>query len=118
VSRLPALILFPLLLAPLMLCTLGATARATLNVCNKTAHAASVAVGFFNGKAWSSVGWWTVAAGGCESLIKEPLNARYYYLYAAQQDVGGAWAAIVPSASRADASKSRVAVIASIKVTR
>lgn len=90
-SRLPALILFPLLLAPLMLCTLGATARATLNVCNKTAHPASVAVGFFNGKAWSSAGWWPIAAGGCESLIKEPLNARYYYLYAAQQDVGGAW---------------------------
>jgi len=70
---------------------LASSAHAALNVCNKTAHAASVAVGFFNGKAWGSAGWWTVSAGACESVIKVPLNARYYYLYAAHQEVGGAW---------------------------
>jgi uncharacterized membrane protein len=91
VSRFPPLILSPLLVAPLMAGTFPAPADASLNVCNKTAHPASVAVGFFNGKAWSSAGWWTVSAGGCESVIKEPLNARYYYLYATHLDVGGAW---------------------------
>jgi len=91
VSRFLSLILVPLLVVPFMAGTFPASANAALTVCNKTAHPASVAVGFFSGKTWSSAGWWTVSAGGCEGVIKEPLNARYYYLYAAHLDVGGAW---------------------------
>jgi uncharacterized membrane protein len=91
VSRFLSLILLPLLAATPMAGVLPDSAYASLTVCNKTAHAAAVAVGFFNGKIWGSAGWWTVAAGGCESVIKEPLNGRYYYLYAAHEDVGGSW---------------------------
>ncbi len=66
-------------------------AESALRVCNKTDHAASVAIGFFDGKDWSSQGWWTVAPAGCSELVGGSLNARYYYLYAIHQDVGGAW---------------------------
>jgi uncharacterized membrane protein len=66
-------------------------AAAKLAVCNKTMHAASLALGFFNGKNWGSAGWWTVAAGSCTALIDEPLNGRFYYVYAEHHDVGGAW---------------------------
>jgi uncharacterized membrane protein len=66
-------------------------AAAKLSVCNKTAHTASLALGFFDGKNWGSTGWWTVAAGSCTALIEEPLNGRFYYVYAEHHDVGGAW---------------------------
>jgi len=68
-----------------------APAEAALSVCNKTAHVALVALGFYDGKVWGSTGWWTVAAGACTRIVDEPLVARYYYLYAVHQDIGGAW---------------------------
>ena len=52
-------------------------------VCNKTTHDAKVALGRFDGFAWTSRGWWTLAAGRCTILLTKPLDARYYYLYAA-----------------------------------
>ena len=66
-------------------------AHANLRICNKTAHAVSIALGFFDGREWSSQGWWTVSPSGCNELISGALNARYYYLYAIHQEVGGAW---------------------------
>lgn len=66
-------------------------AAARFSVCNKTAHATSVALGFFNGKEWESSGWWKVAAGSCAALIEEPLLGRFYYVYAEHDDLGGAW---------------------------
>jgi uncharacterized membrane protein len=69
----------------------SAPAYAGLTVCNKTEHAASVALGYYDGKEWSSAGWWHVAAGNCAALLKEALNARYYYIYAEHQEVGGGW---------------------------
>jgi len=66
-------------------------AAAAFAVCNKTERAASVAIGYFDGKEWGSAGWWQVAAGDCMELIREPLVARYYYLYAFQEEIGGAW---------------------------
>jgi uncharacterized membrane protein len=73
----------------LAVCTLPAAAK--FSVCNKTTHTASLAFGFFDGKNWGSAGWWTVAAGSCAALTEEPLSARFYYVYAEHQDVGGAW---------------------------
>jgi uncharacterized membrane protein len=61
-------------------------AQATFAVCNKAKHAANVAFGRFNGTDWMSEGWWTVAAGKCARLLADPLDARYYYLFA---DDGG-----------------------------
>jgi uncharacterized membrane protein len=69
--------------------TLAAAAK--FSVCNRTAHAASLAFGFFDGKNWGSAGWWTVAAGSCAALLEGPLSARFYYVYARHQGVGGAW---------------------------
>lgn len=70
---------------------LTAPAHAALSVCNKTTHPASVALGFYDGTNWSSTGWWTVPAGDCTRVVDAPLIARYYYLYAVHQDIGGAW---------------------------
>src|SRR3569832_1714740 len=63
-------------------------AYATLNVCNKAKHPARVALGRFDGRAWASEGWWTVAPGKCAVLIKTPLDARYYYLYGTDTNSG------------------------------
>ena len=87
---------FPALLLAFVLAqfwaVLGAApAHAAFSVCNKTAHAASVALGYYDGREWSSSGWWTVQAGRCTRFINDPLPARYYYLYATHHEVGGAW---------------------------
>ena len=79
------------LLAAAFLALAAAPADAHLRVCNKTEHAATVALGFFDGKTWSSQGWWTVPSSGCAELVKDALNARYYYLYAIHQEIGGTW---------------------------
>jgi uncharacterized membrane protein len=83
-------LIFPALIATL----LGGTihpAAARFSVCNKTARPTSVALGFFNGKEWASSGWWKISAGDCAALIEEPLLARFYYVYAKPEDLGGAW---------------------------
>ncbi|HEY2071310.1 MAG TPA: DUF1036 domain-containing protein [Rhizomicrobium sp.] len=66
----------------------SAPAQARLALCNKTAHPARVALGRFDGTAWGSEGWWTVAPGKCETLIGPALLARYYYLYASDGGSG------------------------------
>lgn len=83
-----------LLFAVLMLLAgnaLGAgPAEAALNVCNKTALPARVAMGRFDGTNWTSQGWWTLQPGSCAGLLTGPLDARYYYLYATD-GAGGTW---------------------------
>lgn len=64
---------------------------AGFSVCNNTEFAASVSFGFFDGEEWGSQGWWRVEAGGCTELLSDPLIARYYYLYAVHEEIGGAW---------------------------
>jgi uncharacterized membrane protein len=89
-TSVPLLLAIPALAGSLVAAsTLPAAAK--LSVCNKTAHTASLALGFFDGKNWGSTGWWMVAAGSCTALIEEPLNGRFYYVYAEHHDVGGAW---------------------------
>jgi len=77
----------PLLAAVMALVLPAGAAHAAFNVCNKTALPARVAIGRFDGTAWTSQGWWTVKARSCAGLLTGPLDARYYYLYAT---VGGA----------------------------
>ena len=69
---------------------LAAPARAGLSVCNKGKLPARVALGRFDGKDWSSEGWWTIAPATCADVIKAPLNARYYYLYGTDT-ASGVW---------------------------
>jgi len=56
-------------------------ADAGFAVCNKANLPAKVAIGRFDGKAWRSQGWWTIAPKKCQTLLSGPLDARYYYLY-------------------------------------
>jgi len=79
------------ILAFALLLAAAPQAQAAFRICNKTAHAVSTALGHYDGKDWVSEGWWTVAPGGCEYLLKGDLIARYYYLHAVHHDVGGGW---------------------------
>ncbi len=65
-------------------------AEAGLTVCNKSKHAARVALGRYNGHDWMSEGWWTIAPANCTDLIASPLDARYYYLYGTDT-ASGVW---------------------------
>jgi uncharacterized membrane protein len=76
------------LLTLLMLVGFAAPAQAGLTLCNKTARPARVALGRFDGTAWGSEGWWTIAPGKCARLVTAPLDARYYYLYAGDGGAG------------------------------
>ncbi len=78
----------PLLIA--LLALLAGPAQAAFTICNKSDHTAKVALGYFDGRHWSSQGWWTVKAKKCAGLIAGPLDARYYYLYATDSATG-AW---------------------------
>ena len=84
------MLLVPAVIVTLLgVCTHPAAAR--FAVCNKTAHATSIAIGFFSGKEWASSGWWKIPAGNCTPVIEEPLLGRFYYVYAEHEDLGGAW---------------------------
>lgn len=77
---------FALALAVLVAATVPA--QAGLKVCNKAAHPARVALGRFDGKQWSSEGWWKIDPKKCAELIAGKLDARYYYLYATDGALG------------------------------
>jgi uncharacterized membrane protein len=76
-----AALLFTLTFLPL-------PAYAALNVCNRTAKPARVAVGRFDGTAWVSEGWWILAPKKCDAVVPSKLKARYYYLYASDGGAG------------------------------
>ncbi|MGN6514589.1 MAG: DUF1036 domain-containing protein [Rhizomicrobium sp.] len=80
----------PLGAALLLLPFPGLPASAALNVCNHTKTAARLAVGRFDGTAWISEGWWTLAPKQCSVVVPGRLKARYYYLYAVDGGAG-AW---------------------------
>ncbi|MGH6871447.1 MAG: DUF1036 domain-containing protein [Rhizomicrobium sp.] len=63
-------------------------AQAGFTLCNRTAHAARVALGRFDGTDWGSEGWWSVGPRQCARLIPAALDARYYYLYASDGGAG------------------------------
>lgn len=62
-----------------------------LRLCNKTGSRVGVAIGYKEGRQWTTEGWWNVAAGSCETLVAGPLVSRFYYVYALDYDQGGAW---------------------------
>lgn len=68
-----------------------APAHADFRVCNNTQSRVGVAVGYKDNDIWSTEGWWNVAANSCETLMRGPLAARFYYLYAIDYDQGGEW---------------------------
>jgi uncharacterized membrane protein len=78
------------LAAALLSCLIAWPAMAGLKVCNRTEHATRTALGYFNGAAWVSRGWWTLAPKTCLDLHPGPLDARFYYLYATD-GTPGSW---------------------------
>lgn len=60
-------------------------------LCNATKSRVGVAVGYKDGESWVTEGWWNVGASSCETLLKGPLVARFYYVYALDYDKGGEW---------------------------
>ncbi len=80
-------------LCALVLGTLSSTAAFAVDfrLCNSTKSRVGVAVGYKDGESWVTEGWWNVPASSCETLLKGPLVARYYYVYALDYDHGGEW---------------------------
>lgn len=66
-------------------------AMADLRICNKTTSRIGIAVGYKDTDAWTTEGWWNLAASSCETLLAGTLVSRYYYLYAIDYDRGGEW---------------------------
>ncbi len=66
-------------------------ARADLKLCNNTSSSVSIAIGYKDKEGWASEGWWTAKPTACINLLKGPLIARYYYVYAVDREKGGNW---------------------------
>jgi uncharacterized membrane protein len=82
-----------LLLALLVPATaaLATPARADLRLCNMTASRVGISLGYRDAQGWVTEGWWNLNARACETLLKGPLAARFYYVYAIDYDHGGEW---------------------------
>jgi len=68
----------------------GAPAHADFRLCNSTANRVSVAIAYTDGTNWVSEGWWNLKASGCETLVRGPLAAEFYYVYA-MDERGAEW---------------------------
>jgi len=66
-------------------------AAADLKLCNNTESRVGVALGYKDSQGWASEGWWNIGANACETLLKGPLIARFYYIFAVDYDKGGSW---------------------------
>ncbi len=72
-------------------CALPATAFADLRLCNMTQSRVGVAMGYKDTQGWISEGWWNLKPNECETMLKGPLAARFYYVFAQDYDRGGEW---------------------------
>jgi uncharacterized membrane protein len=68
----------------------AAPARADFRLCNNTSNRVSVSIAYTDGEAWISEGWWNLKAAGCETLVRGPLAAQFYYVYA-MDERGSEW---------------------------
>jgi uncharacterized membrane protein len=58
-----------------------APAEAGFTLCNKSKAGANVALGYADGATgWMAEGWWSIASGDCQTLVKNPLAGSYVYL--------------------------------------
>ena len=83
--------LSPLVLALLTLGVFSSSALADFRLCNNTSSRVGVAVGYRDKDGWLTEGWWNVNSRSCETILKGPLAARFYYVYAIDYDQGGEW---------------------------
>ena len=68
----------------------AAPAHADFRLCNNTTSRVSVSLAYTDGDAWTSEGWWNLKASGCETLVRGPLAAQFYYVYA-MDERGAEW---------------------------
>lgn len=67
------------------------TEEGSLRVCNRTPNPVSVALGYRAERGWQSEGWWVAQPDECQTVYSGRLDARYYYIYAADDIGGGSW---------------------------
>jgi uncharacterized membrane protein len=65
-------------------------AAADLRMCNNAANRVSVALAYTDGQNWVSEGWWNLKPLDCVTVLRGPLAAQYYYVYA-MDERGGEW---------------------------
>ncbi len=70
---------------------MSTAAKADLKLCNNTQSRVGVALGYKDQEGWASEGWWNIGPNACETLLKGPLIARYYYIFSVDYDKGGSW---------------------------
>lgn len=75
-------------------------AFADLRVCNRTANPVSVALGYKAERGWQSEGWWIAPPSQCATVFQGALNARFFYIFAADDIGGGAWGGSVYMCTR------------------
>jgi uncharacterized membrane protein len=78
-------------LAVIVLCAGAEPAAADFRMCNNTASRVGVALGHKDSEGWITEGWWNIPPRSCETLLRGPLVARYYYIYSVDYDRGGEW---------------------------
>src|SRR5262245_16390553 len=66
-------------------------AAADFRLCNNTTSRVGIAIGYKENDGWATEGWWNLNARSCETLLRGPLVARFYYIYAVDYDRGGEW---------------------------
>ena len=67
-----------------------ALAEADFRLCNNTTNRLSIAFAYSLGPAWTSEGWWNLKPAACETLLRGPLAAQFYYVYG-MDEKGGEW---------------------------
>ncbi len=77
-------------------------AYADLRVCNQTTNPVSIALGYRAERGWQSEGWWVSNPNQCAVVFQGSLNARFFYLFAADDIGGGAWDGSVYMCTRDD----------------
>lgn len=76
---------FPRSVVLSMLLALAApgAAQASLSLCNQSFDVLNIAIAEPDGTEFVTKGWWRVAPNQCATLRHEALQARYYYIFAA-----------------------------------
>jgi uncharacterized membrane protein len=67
---------------------LSVPAKADFRLCNNTSSRLSVSLAYTDGETWVSEGWWNLKASACETLLRGPLAAEFYYVYAMDERSG------------------------------
>jgi uncharacterized membrane protein len=78
-------------LAAIAVTVAPAPAAADFRLCNNTTSRVGIAIGYRESDGWTTEGWWNLSPRSCETLMRGPLVARYYYIYAVDYDRSGEW---------------------------